>query len=165
MRATCITSYGFGGGYEPGMSSDTGYQIGKHLNFRYAIMPHNGTWQDAQVYRAGLEHNSPLVVQKAESHPGRLSKKWSVLEISQPNVVVSALKPGENGGTVLRVYEAAGKPAENVRIQLHANVKSARGANLIEDPGPKLESANNALTVTLRPFEIKTIALELEGVN
>lgn len=165
MRATCITSYGFGGGYEPGMSSDTGYQIGKHLNFRYAIMPHNGTWQDAQVYRAGWEHNSPLVVQKSDSHSGRLPTKWSVLEISQPNVVVSALKPGEKGGTVLRVYEAAGKPAENVRLQVHSNVKSAHEANLIEDPRQKLESADNALTVSLCPFEIKTIALELEGVN
>lgn len=165
MRATCITSYGFGGGYEPGMSSDTGYQIGKHLNFRYAIMPHNGTWQDAQVYRAGLEHNSPLVVQKAVSHPGRLPKKWNVLEISQPNVVVSALKPGENGGTVLRLYEAAGKAAKNVRIQLHSGLKSAHEANLIEDRGRELESTDNTLTVSLRPFEIKTIALELEGVN
>lgn len=161
MRATSITSYGYGGGYEPGMSSDTGYEIGKNLNFRYAIMPHNGTWQNAQVYRSGLEHNNPLVVQKANSHEGRLPKKFSVLEISHPNVVVSALKPGENGGITLRVYEAAGLPSENVQIRLHSKLKSAHEANLMEDAGEKLECADNSVTIRLRPFEIKTIGLQL----
>lgn len=165
MRATCITSYGYGGGYEPGMSSDTGYELGKELNFRYAIVPHNGTWQDARVYRAGLEHNNPLVVRKADSHEGRLPRKYSVLEVSQPNVVVSTLKPGENGGTTLRVYEATGQAADKVQIQIHSKVKSAHEANLMEDAGQKLDCADNTVTVSLRPFEIKTIGLELEGTN
>jgi alpha-mannosidase len=165
MRATCITSYGYGGGYEPGMSSDTGYELGKELNFRYAIVPHNGSWQDAQVYRAGLEHNNPLVVRKADSHEGRLPRKYSVLEVSQPNVVASTLKPGENGGTTLRVYEATGQVADKVQIRIHSKVKSAHEANLMEDAGQKLDCADNTVTVSLRPFEIKTIGLELEGTN
>jgi alpha-mannosidase len=165
MRATCITSYGYGGGYEPGMSSDTGFEIGKERNFHYAIEPHNGSWQDSQVYRAGLELNNPLVVQKAGVHEGRLPKRYGILDASRPNVVVSALKPGEGGDTILRVYEAAGQATKNVRIRIHSKVKSACEANLMEDAGKPLDCSDNTIAFDLHPFEIKTIGLQLEGVN
>jgi len=38
--------------------------------------------------------------------------------MTHPNVLVSTLKPGEQGGAVLRIYEAAGLPAKGVRVKL-----------------------------------------------
>ncbi len=37
MRSTRIVAYGFGGGYEPGMTSDTGLELGQALDFDYAL--------------------------------------------------------------------------------------------------------------------------------
>ena len=40
------------------------------------------------------------------------------MQISQPNVVASALKPGADGGVVLRLYETSGKPVEIKTVKL-----------------------------------------------
>src|SRR5206468_7732335 len=45
MRAHNLGGYGFGGGYEPGMSSETGFELGARRTFRYGLMPHAGGWQ------------------------------------------------------------------------------------------------------------------------
>ena len=108
LRAHTLGAYGFGGGYEPGMSSDTGFQLGRERVVRYALVPHTGDWREAGVFRDGLEFNHPLICRKVLPHPGPLPARWGLLEISNPGVVVSALKPARDGDAVLRIYEAAG---------------------------------------------------------
>ena len=73
-RSTRIQAYGYGGGYEPGMSSDSGYELGKELTSEYALVPHPGDWRQAGVYRDGLEFNHPLLAQTVTSHPGATSQ-------------------------------------------------------------------------------------------
>ena len=162
MRSTCIVAYGYGGGYEPGMTSDSGFELGKELAFDYALVPHTGDWQQAGIYREGLEYNHPLIACTAASHPGVLPDRWGFLEITHPNIVVSALKASEDGCAVLRIYEAAGISTKSVEIKLSAQIISAEEVNLIEDPGQKLNVASNILKLDFRPFEIKTIKLYLE---
>ena len=163
MRSTSIVAYGFGGGYEPGMTSDTGFELGKTLGFDYAIMPHAGDWRDAQIYREGMEFNNPLLVRTAAPTSGALPSSWGFLEISHPNVVVSALKSAEDGGTVLRIYEAEGVPTENVRIQFAADVTEVEEVDLVEDVIGKLSVVGNTIELNLDPHEIKTIRFDLRG--
>jgi len=162
MRSTRIVAYGFSGGYERGMSSDSGFELDKELTFHYALVPHAGDWRQAEVYRQGLEFNHPLIVRKAAPHAGTLGKRWGLLEVSHPNCVISALKPGKGGTTVLRIYEAIGKPAPGVKIKFQAKVTSAHEANLMEDPGRKLEAPDDVLSFDMAPFEIKTFQLRLQ---
>ena len=161
-RATAIVAYGFQGGYGPGMSSDTGFELGKQLTFDYAVVPHGGDWREAGIYRAGLEFNNPLLVRKALPHAGSLPKRWGLLDVSHPNVVVSALKPGAGGAAVLRVYEAAGTPCPQVKIRFHARVAAAEEVNLMEDPGRNLPLAEDSVTFDLGPFQIKTLKLRFQ---
>ncbi len=161
LRSTRIVAYPFAGGYERGTSSDSGLELGKELTFDYALVPHAGDWRQAAVYREGLEFNHPLLACTMASHPGTLPKRWGFLEITPQNVVVSALKRGPDGTAVLRVYEAAGKPTA-AKIRLSAQVVAAEEVNLMEDPGRKLAVADNTLKLDLRPFEIKTIKLQLQ---
>jgi alpha-mannosidase len=164
VRSTRIVAYGFGGGYEPGMGSDTGFELGRELAFDYALVPHAGPWSEAQIHRRGLEFNGPLVVHKTLPHAGSLPKEWSFAEIdrSHPNVVLSAVKPGAGGSVVLRIYEATGKASPAVKIALGAGLRSAEATNLLEDPGQRLNAADGTLEVDLRPFEIKTLKLDLK---
>ena len=162
MRSTRIVAYGFGGGYERGMSSDSGFELGKELTFDYALVPHAGDWSQAKIHRHGLEFNHPLLVCKAAPHAGPLGKRWGWLEVSHSNCVVSSLKPGKEGATVLRVYEATGEPASGVKIKFRAKITSAQEANLMEDPGRKLHAADNVLSFDLSPFQIKTFLLRLQ---
>lgn len=162
MRSTRIVAYGFSGGYERGMSSDSGFELDKELTFHYALVPHAGDWRQAEIYRQGLEFNHPLIVRKTTPHAGTLAARWGLLEVSHPNCVVSALKLGRGGTTVLRVYEATGRPSPGVKIKFQAKVTSAREANLMEDLGRRLETPRGTLSFDLAPFEIKTFSLRLQ---
>jgi alpha-mannosidase len=161
LRAHTLGAYGFGGGFEPGMSSDSGFQLGQERTMRYALIPHDGDWRDAGLFREGLELNNPLICRNVLSHAGSLPRRWGLVEVFNPNVVVSALKPSRQGDVALRVYEASGRPAPGVIIKLNSKVNAAREANLLEDAGKELNIEDNSLRVDLRPFEIETIRLRL----
>ena len=102
-----------------------------------------------------------MIVRKSTPHAGRLPNRWGLLAISPANVALTAFKPGPNRSTVLRVYEAAGRATSAVKIRLQARIIAAYEANLLEDSGRKLKIQNDTVQFDLRPFEIKTIKLQL----
>lgn len=161
LRAHTLGAYGFGGGYEPGMSSESGYQLGRERTLKYALVPHAGDWRGAAVYRDGLALNHPLVCRKVAPHPGPLPKSWGLLDVSNPNVVVSALTPGKNGDLLLRVYEATGRATPGVAVKLSAEVRAVSEVDLLEKPGHALPVDGSSVRFDLHPFEIKTIAMRL----
>jgi alpha-mannosidase len=156
MRSARLLSYG---GLEQSTSSDTGLELGKRIGFDYALLPHAGTWQDAGVYRAGLDFNNPLLSRPASIHAGKLPPRWGLLKISARHVVLSALKPSRDGEVAVRVYEAAGEPARGVRMHFAVPLASVRAANLMEDAGSDIAVQGNAFSFDLRPYEIKTFRL------
>jgi alpha-mannosidase len=165
MRSARIQAYAFHGGYEPGVSSDSGLEVGKQITFRYAMLPHSGDWREAGVARAGHEFNHPLIATTAEVHPGPLPKRWGLLEVSHPNVLVTTLKPGNNKTTIVRLYESSGKATPNVTIKLRGKLTSAEESNLIEEDGRRLSASNDTLQLNLAAYEIKTFKLRLEPLQ
>ncbi len=159
MRSTRLISYGYVGGFEPGVGSDTALELGKRLNFDYALMPHAGDWQRAGTARAGLEFNNPLITQAVAPHAGTLPARWGLLEVSDGSAVVTALKPGPDGANILRVYESSGRPAVGVRVKLHAGLSAVHEANLIEDAAGAVEVRDGSFQFDLHPYEIKTFKL------
>jgi alpha-mannosidase len=164
LRSSKILGYAFHGGYEPGVGSDTGLELGVPRTFQYALVPYTGGWSEAGVYRAGLEFNNPLIVRKMEVHPGDLPKRWGFVKISHPNVVISALKPGRDGSAILRVYEAGGKNTSGVKVTFTSAPESVNESNLIEDTGRTLD-ASAGLLFDLHSYEIKTFKLQFKGTK
>ena len=163
MRAHDLGAYGFGGGYEPGVSSESGMQLGRQFTLNYALVPHKGGWQDARAYRDGMEFNNPLVVRKVADHAGKLPARWGLLDVSHPNVMLSALKPSADGATVLRVYETAGTDTPEVRVRFNAKLAGVREVNLMEDPiGEVPVAADDSIQFRLKPYEIKTFRFGLQ---
>jgi alpha-mannosidase len=164
MRSHTIGGYGFGGGFEPGMTSDSGYELNHPLQFNYALVPHTGRWQEAAV-RAGFEFNQPLQVWKTDIHPGVLPPSRSMIEISNPDVILTAFKPGVGRTIILRFYESTGLPAKGVSIRINASLLSAHESNLMEDGGKPLAISNNTVKLDLKPFEIKTLKLKIADMQ
>lgn len=156
MRSAKIDDYPYFGGYEPWMTSDTGLQLNKTMEFNYALLPHKGGWQEADLAFAGLSFNNPLICRKEEPHAGKLASKWNLLEISDPAVILTSVKPGADGTTIVRLYEATGNAKQAVSLKFNRPVKEISEVNLIEDPIAKLKATGNNLTFALRGFEIKT---------
>jgi len=161
MRSHSIGGYGFGGGFEPGMTSESGYELGRPLTFNYALVPHSGDWKQAAIYRAGLEFNHPLLARKVAVHGGTLSQRWGLASVSHPNIVLTTCKQGAKNTTIIRVYEASGKAVKGAKLKLYAPVVSAYEVNLLEDTGRKLTVQGNSVQFELHPFEIKTFKLTL----
>ena len=160
MRSTHINDYVLSLG-QPA-SSDLGLELGQERTFHYALVPHLGNWQDALSFRAGLEFNNPLLLRPLDQHSGKLKKKFGLLEVSSPNVVLSAFKPAEDGtGVIARVYEASGYPAKDVTIHFAGGVEGASEVNLMEDSLRSIAVENDSIHFDLRPFEIKTFRLQL----
>jgi alpha-mannosidase len=82
--------------------------------------------------------------------------------VDAPNVEVTWVKRAEDSNAlVLRLVEWGGRPAA-ATLTLRGRIRAAHLANLLEDPGQALQVSGSRLHVTLRPFEIATILLDLE---
>jgi alpha-mannosidase len=163
LRSTRLQTYGkIENGYDPAkLGSDTALELGERVVHDYALVPHAGSWQDAQVYRSGQEFNNPLVARRVEAHAGAMPSRWGWLQVSSPYVVLSALKPSRDGEVALRVYEAAGRAVQRAQVHFTLPVASVREANLIEDPEKPLQLDGNTISFNMHPYEIKTFRLRL----
>jgi len=160
LRSHTIGGYGFGGGFEPGMTSESGYELNRKLTFHYALVPHGREWRGEAVH-AGFAFNQPLQIWKTDVHAGPLPSTQSEVQISSPNVTLTAYKPGPGGTIILRLYEAAGVAAHDVSVQLNGKIVSAEESNLLEKAGHPVHTTGGSLKLDFRPFEIKTIRLTL----
>ena len=106
-------------------------------NFRMQLVPHTGTWQNADLARIAekLVTEVPIIYQGI--HPGTRPASDSFLEVDAKDVVVSAIKEAEDGSdTIIRAYETQGT-ATRARFDLRF--------------------AHTSWSGEFRPFEIKTL--------
>lgn len=96
-----------------------------HHNFTFALLPHRGSFNEANVPAAGIHFNNPLQLRLAPSSslsPGRsfdLSLPWWLRLEGDRNIILETIKRGEDDDhndtkgsnlktIVLRIYEAYG---------------------------------------------------------
>jgi alpha-mannosidase len=131
---------------------------GRH-EFTYSMYPHAATWREARTVRRGYELNYRLLSQQAAKHQGRLKDQFSFLEIPAENVVLTAVKKAEDeDALIVRFYEWAGKETE-VKLQLPSAVQAASETDLMEKPVSDIPLQGNTLTVSTKPYEIKTVRI------
>jgi len=117
--------------------------------------------------RRGYEYNYQLQAMQVEAHAGALPARHSFVTVEAENVVLTAVKKAEEGDAlILRFYEWAGRDGE-VRLQVPAGAKSARLANLLENPEGSLLpiESGNIITVPTHPYEIVTVRVEYPSRN
>lgn len=92
-------------------------QRGLH-RIRYALYPHAGNWQEAGLPRRGQEWNNPPITVVETPHSGDLPSRYSFLEATPGNIIVSVLKKAEDSDDLLlRCYESTGSSC-SARITL-----------------------------------------------
>jgi alpha-mannosidase len=161
LRAHTLGAYGFGGGYEPGMSSESGFGIGQERTLQYAIVPHKGEWREARVFRDGLRFNNPLIARPVAPHKGKLPPRWSFVSLQNPNAIITSVTGGREGAVLVRVYEATGKEARDVKLTFASDVTSASEVNFMEDRRGDMSAQGKQVEFDLSPFQIKTVSVRL----
>ncbi|RKY63694.1 MAG: hypothetical protein DRQ08_09105 [Candidatus Latescibacterota bacterium] len=112
--------------------------LGVH-RYRYAIYPHRGDWREGEVFKEAYSHNSPLRAVQCGGRKGTLPKECSFMEISPAELVVAAVKRGEDGeGVVVRFFNPT-EEAISGRIRFFKPLKEALLTNLLEEPIGRLE--------------------------
>lgn len=150
MRITCLKSP-----TSPHGEADKGVH-----EFTYALLPHAGSLQEAQVVRRAAELNNPLLVVEAGAGEGDLPSTRGFVFCDNPAVVVETMKPAEDGdGMIVRCCESHGSHAR-AELRFAGSVDSVGTVDLLEEPLSEdvgLEHKDNSVLLQLRPFQIVSL--------
>ncbi|MDD3925262.1 MAG: glycoside hydrolase family 38 C-terminal domain-containing protein [bacterium] len=87
-------------------------ELGEH-RFSLAMHPHYGACDRAAAYRHAISFDQPLIVSQAVLSKGTMPAECSFIEVTNDNLVLSALKQPEDGsGIIIRLYEVTGMDTE-----------------------------------------------------
>jgi alpha-mannosidase len=126
---------------------------------RFALLPYRGTWREAGIAREGIGFNTPPRAWLAEAHRGALPAEFSLVSLEPESVLLSALKPAEDGeGLILRLYEAHGEPTQAV-LRFSSPVAQIIEANLLEEPAGQVAEGVEELSLSLQAHQIETLRL------
>lgn len=131
---------------------------GEHT-FTYSLLPHEGDFRTGKVVQEAYDLNCPLVGTPVE---GSGLQSYSFLEIKEENILSDTVKLSEDGtGIVVRFYETYGK-----RTNAHVTFSGTEGAryvecNCMEEELGGISAEEGHLTLSFKPYEIKTIKLKL----
>ncbi len=139
---------------------DESADIGQH-QFTYSMLPHAGDFSAETVVRQGYELNAPMTCHKAEfARSG--SAALGFCEVSNPNIIVEAVKKAEESdAVVVRVYEA-NKSRGPASLTFSSAIKTAVECNLMEEDATPVKAKGNSIDFEILPFEIKTFKIEFK---
>lgn len=140
---------------------DPGADMGHHA-FRYALLPHAGTVQQADVVAEGYRFNVPLLVGRSAAIPGEMS----FFSVDTPAAAIDWVKKAEDSDAlIVRLYEAHGTHTR-ARLSSPLPIRTAAVCNLLEEgemPVPWQDLAGHGgVVLKLRPFQIVTLKLKLD---
>ncbi len=122
------------------------------FEYRFAIHPFTGAWQDADIHKRALEYQFPMVTRVGPAGEGSLGSEHKVLQVNSDNVILSAFYP-ENGDVFARMYEYKGLSGE-AQIMLSGVAADLKEVDLLGEPG---NAASNPLSFS--PWQIRTVRL------
>ena len=149
--------------------------LGDKLIFDYAIKDY-GAFDEVGAWRLGSNFNLPLEAIFVNVAPAQTER--SFFAINQPNVEIVVVKPvadtvnhGEVSASpldprpskiyIVRLQEFAGRAAA-VQLSLPVKIKSAAIINLTEEKVLQNLTQIAPLTVSMKPYETKTVRVEIE---
>jgi len=126
---------------------------GEH-RFTYSLYPHEGDWRVAGTVKEAWSLNLPVAAVKGEPHRPDVS----LIYADADHVMIDAVKKAEDTGDVIvRIHEYMGARGK-VTLRSDFPVDAWRETDLLERPlGPW--SNEGEMTLTFRPYEIKTLAV------
>lgn len=127
--------------------------------WKYAIMPHAGNWNEGNVYREVERFNLPIEMSQSGKGGGNLPKELSFISIEPKEIALSSLKRSEKGETlILRLFNPTEKEIEG-KLKTFKEIKEAWLTNMNEERREKLEV--NGDLVSIKFSKKKIITLEI----
>ena len=162
LELTLVRSPRYPGGVrtaadDPDYLEKTFLDIGTH-ELVYSLVPHAGGFASGGIVRHADELAVGLATVRARPHQGTMPPSASLATVSDPAIVVEAVKQAEDTDeTILRLYESSGG-RRSVTVRFFDAV-AARETNLMEAGDGPIPIRSGTVGLAFDPFEIKTIAV------
>lgn len=142
----------------------------KTHSYTYSLIPHRGSYREADIYRRGMEVNDPFIpVTDIKSDSPCIKDKVSFIE-SSPDIMVTALKAGKypsasfthqneeflSRGIAVRYFETKGKKGKT-GLKFGFDVENPRITNLLEDVEKKISASGREINRNTEAYSIDTI--------
>jgi alpha-mannosidase len=153
-------------------------------SFRYSLLPHENDWNEATIYRHGMEVNMSLIAIQAKNNKNDgntsqleegkknqgsqryLPSLYSFLQIEPRNIVLSTLKRSEDQkAVIIRFFEIEGKKTL-ARLRFDRTIKSIWLTDLLENNIRQVNDdyneckRNDLLEIEVEPFKIVTLKVK-----
>lgn len=131
------------------------------LEYDYALYPHTGNWEEAEVINAAYAFKVPVKAVQGVPHEGKLPASGSFITVSpEKKVLISAFKHAEKGeGTILRVWNTTGETLP-LEISTTLPVVSVDRVRLDETQNEPLKLKKGKFGLQLGPHKIETFLLK-----
>jgi alpha-mannosidase len=132
-----------------------------HFTQRFALKPH-GEYDPVTAMRFALEHQNPLITGQVTGPGSYPETSFSLLSIDNPEVLLWALKPADDGtqaGIVARVWNLSAQPAEFSLRWNTTGLDTAIHLTHIETPVAVASVQDHELLDSLNQQQLKTYAL------
>ena len=127
---------------------------------RFALRSHDG-YDPVSAMKFSLEHQNPLVAGRVEGGDEYPERTYSLLSLDNPNVLLWALKPADDGlesGFVARVWNVSDE-AGGVSLTLDGGIAEALSLTHIETPDGIGAVQDGRLADLINQQQIKTYAI------
>ena len=120
--------------------------------FRLALLPLRGPWQDSGITQRAWSYNAPLpaVADCLAAEPSM------GLRLSANGTMISTVKKAEDGDAlIVRLYEFTGR-GETVELQIPEGFSKAQSVNLLERQASPLP-VGRFVQIEMKPFKLVTV--------
>ncbi len=132
---------------------------------RFALQTHDA-FDPAAAMRFALEHQNPLTTGVVTGGSGYPESQFGLLTIDNPNALLWALKPAEEGigqGVIARVWNLSTSPA-NFTLRPAPTLTQAAQTTHIETDLQTLAVANNAVAASAKASQLQTFRLRVGAI-
>ena len=138
---------------DPNETADQG-----HHTFRYALYPHNCSFDECDVMKEAYSFNNPLIAKKSASETGA-EEAFSFAHVTSDDVIIETVKKAEDGnGIILRMFESKNQ-RERIKVSFASKPAKAVICNLLEEEETELFIKDNGVELQIDPFEIVTVRI------
>ncbi len=131
------------------------------IEVEYAIYPHKGNYEEANVVKKADDFNNELLICTTDKHEGFLASRASYLNIESKNIRVTSFRKSENSNKlILRLYNSS-TIEENIKVILNYKIKSVNRVNFLEENKETIINKDNCFELIVSPKAIETISIEL----
>ena len=136
----------------PNPQADQGHHV-----FTYSLLPHEGSFREAGVIQSAYALNQPMKAVALSGETGSLPKTFGLAQVTAADWILETAKQAEDSEDVIfRLYEAYGRRSSG-SIRFALPVREASLCDLMEGNEEPLSVTDNAVELTLKPFEIVTL--------